>query len=185
MSAGSRVALLRGINIGPSNRIAMPALRELLTSRGFAGVATYVQSGNVVLASDLEPSVIAAEISAAITDGFGLQIPVVVRSSAELAAVVASNPLPEATIDPKRFQVSFLDGSVLPDLQDTRDGLAEPGERVVVREHEIYVWTPDGIARSKLWAKLSAKGGLGKGVTATSRNWTTVTALLEMVCDAG
>ena len=47
-----QIVLLRGINIGPRNRVAMPALRELLTGAGFDDVRTYVQSGNVVLARD-------------------------------------------------------------------------------------------------------------------------------------
>ena len=50
-----QIVLLRGINIGPNNRIAMPALRELLTGAGFDDVRTYVQSGNVVLTSDAKP----------------------------------------------------------------------------------------------------------------------------------
>ena len=180
------VALLRGINLGSNNRIAMPALRELLEARGFTEVATYVQSGNVVLASDLDPPAVAAGVSSAIADAFGLQIPVVVRSRAELASVIEANPLPEATADARRFQVSFLDGAVRPGLQEMLAELATPGERVVVRDREIYTWTPAGIARSKLWAKLGAKGGLGRDVTATSRNWTTVTTLFEMTStDAG
>jgi uncharacterized protein (DUF1697 family) len=180
------VALLRGINLGSANRIAMPALRELLEARGFTGVATYVQSGNVVLASDLDPQAVAAGVSDAIADAFGLQIAVVVRSRAELAAVVEANPLPEAAADPKRFQVSFIDGRLHPELPERLEALAAPSERVVVRASEIYAWHPDGVARSKLWAKLGAKGGLGKNVTATSRNWTTVLTLLEMATpDAG
>ena len=53
----ARVVLLRGINVGPNKRIAMPALREALTDAGFEDVRTYVQSGNVVLSSDAAPGV--------------------------------------------------------------------------------------------------------------------------------
>jgi uncharacterized protein (DUF1697 family) len=55
--------------------------------------------------------------------------------------------------------------------------LAAPDERVLADGRELYAWHPDGVARSKLWAKLA---GTGLGVKATARNWTTVTALLEM-----
>jgi uncharacterized protein (DUF1697 family) len=174
------VVLLRGINIGGNNRVAMPRLRELLTARGFTDVATYVQSGNVVLGTELGPEALADSVSAAIADEFGLQIATVVRSGAELGAVVADNPLPEATADPKRFQVTFLSGDPRPDLEETLVPLADGDERVAVRGREIYAWHPGGVARSKLWAKLGAKGGLGRDVQATSRNWTTVTTLLEM-----
>jgi uncharacterized protein (DUF1697 family) len=56
-------------------------------------------------------------------------------------------------------------------------------DRVVAPEQfaaigrELYAWHPDGVARSKLWNSLAGKG---LGVTATARNWTTVTTLLAM-----
>jgi len=57
---------------------------------------------------------------------------------------------------------------------------AAPDEHVVVAGREVYAWHPAGVARSKLWSKLA---GQGLGVTATSRNWTTVEALLELASD--
>ena len=88
-----QIVLLRGINIGPHNRIAMPALRELLAGAGFGDVRTYVQSGNVVLTSDAPPDRLAAECRALIAEAFGLDIAVVVRTRAELAEVVRRDPL--------------------------------------------------------------------------------------------
>ena len=43
--------ILRGINLGPRNRISMPELREALVGAGYDDVGTYLQSGNVVLTS--------------------------------------------------------------------------------------------------------------------------------------
>ena len=57
------------------------------------------------------------------------------------------------------------------------EALAAPSEEFVTSGREVYAWHPDGVARSKLWAKLAGKD---LGVTATSRNWTTVEALLEL-----
>jgi uncharacterized protein (DUF1697 family) len=180
------VALLRGINLGSTNRVSMPELRSALADAGFENVRTYVQSGNILLDTKLEEGVVVETIAGLIADRFDLTVPVVVRSAAELAAIVDANPLSAAAVDPKRFQVSFIDGTLHPDLQETLTELAAPSERVVVRASEIYAWHPNGVARSKLWAKLGAKGGLGENVTATSRNWTTVLTLLEMAStDAG
>lgn len=178
------VILLRGINLGPTNRIAMPALREALAGAGFENARTYVQSGNIVLKTGLAELELSDGVEQLITERFGLVVPVVARSDQELARVVADNPFPElAEQQPKRFQVTFVRGSLAPGLQGALDTLATPNERVGVREREIYAWHPDGVARSKLAAKLGAKAGLGKEVIPTSRNWTTVLTLLGMATD--
>ncbi len=176
----AQVVLLRGINLGPRNRIAMPALRAALTEGGFEDVRTYVASGNVVLSSSLSPNKLAARCTRLIGEEFGLDIDVVVRTRDELAEVVKRNPLGDVAKDPKRYQVSFLarkpSDRVVEKLERAR---AEP-ERFVVAGREIYAWHPDGVGRSKLWAALAGKG---LGVTATARNWSTVTKLLEMASE--
>lgn len=176
------VVLLRGINLGPNNRIAMPALRTALAAAGLENVRTYVQSGNILVTTDLADSELATKVEELLRKEFGLVVPAVARSGEELARVVAENPYREqAEQQPKRFQVSFIEGALRSDLQGVLEELAAPAERVAVTPRHIYAWHPDGVARSKLWAKLGAKGGLGRDVTVTSRNWTTVTTLLEMV----
>jgi uncharacterized protein (DUF1697 family) len=175
------IVLLRGINLGPTNRIAMPALRAALSDAGFENPRTYVQSGNIAVDTDLAESELTDGVQRLITERFGLTVAAVARSGRDLARVVAENPYPqEAAQEPKRLQVSFVEGSLRDDLQAVLEGLAGPAERVAVSDRHIYAWHPEGVARSKLWAKLGAKGGLGRDVTVTSRNWTTVLALLEM-----
>lgn len=177
---GRHVVLLRGINIGATNRVAMPALREALAEHGFENVRTYVQSGNVVLDSDARPDAVAEQVRELIAGTFELEIPVVVRNRDELAQVVQSNPLGDVATEPKRYQVTFL-SSELPAavVEKLRDLVVEP-ERVAVIGREVYAWHPNGVARSKLWNKLASQGGLGSGVLGTSRNWTTVTTLMSM-----
>ena len=172
------IALLRGINLGPRNRIAMPELREALEEAGFEDVKTYVQSGNVVLGSRAKPEAVRRKIEHAIAERFDLEIPVVVRTRAELAAVVKRNPLGKVVTEPKRYQVSFLDGPLPAESKRKLEQARVESERFVVHGREIYAWHPAGVARSKLWAALA---GRGLGVTATARNWTTVTKLLELV----
>ena len=170
--------LLRGINIGPRNRVAMPELREALTNAGFGEVRSYVQSGNVVLSSERSPDDVAAECERVITDAFGLDIDVVVRSRDELAAVVKRNPLAKVADNPRRYQVSFLSDELAPSavVEDRGVGGAD-AEAFAAIGRELYAWHPEGVARSKLWARLADKR---LGVKATARNWTTVTTLLEM-----
>jgi len=171
------VALLRGINLGSRNRVAMPALREALEKAGFQDVKTYVQSGNVVLSSQAKSETVRRQVEQAIADSFDLEIPVVVRTRAELTAVVKRNPLGKVATEPKRYQVSFLSGKLSAKVARELEETAAPDERVVVSGREVYAWHPQTIARSKLWAKLAGKT---LGVTATSRNWTTVEALLAL-----
>jgi uncharacterized protein (DUF1697 family) len=172
-----QVALLRGINIGPRNRIAMPELRALLEEVGFADVETYVQSGNVVLSTKLRPATVEQRIETAIAERLGLGIAVVARTRDELAAVVARNPLGKVATDPRRYQVSFLDAEPAPEVVERLDALRAGPERLAVHGREIYAWHPAGVARSKLWAALADRRLARK---ATARNWTTVTALLEL-----
>ena len=86
------VAFLRGVNVGGKNRLPMAELREALTARGFAGVSTMLQSGNVLLSSADSEGGVAASIGDAIEDAFGLRIGVVTRSAADLAAAADRNP---------------------------------------------------------------------------------------------
>jgi uncharacterized protein (DUF1697 family) len=169
--------LLRGINIGSRNRIAMPKLREALEDARFGEVKTYLQSGNVVLSSGKSATAVGRELERLIADRFGLDIDVVVRSRAELAKVVQRNPLGDVATNPKRYQVSFLTAKPDPKVVRKLEALAAGGERLVASGLELYAWHPNGVARSKLWAALA---GRGLGVTATARNWTTVTKLLEL-----
>jgi uncharacterized protein (DUF1697 family) len=155
----------------------MAQLRSALEDAGFEDVATYVQSGNVVLTSRDSAAQVAGVVERVIEKEFGLKIPVVVRTGAELAKVVERNPLAQVAKNPKRYQVTFLEKKPAPALVRKLEEVAAPGERVVAEGREIYAWHPEGVARSKLWAALAGKG---LGVTATARNWTTVTKLLEL-----
>jgi uncharacterized protein (DUF1697 family) len=172
-----RVALLRGINVGPNKRIAMPALRDLLTGAGFGDVQTYVQSGNVVLSTELAPADLEREFERLISEEFGFDVDVVTRSRGELAEVVERNPFAEFATDPKRYQVSFLSAELEPQRVEALAAVATESERFVSLGRELYAWHPDGVARSRLWARLAAAN---LGVKATARNWTTVTTLLAM-----
>ena len=172
-----QIVLLRGINLGARNRVSMPELREALERDGFDDVQTYLQSGNVVLASDASPEEVADRCRRRIARAFKLQIGVVTRTRDELAAVVERNPLGDVATEQKRYQVSFCSAEPDPELVQQLAALAAPSERFVAIGRELYAWHPDGVARSKLWNRLAGKG---LGVTATARNWTTVTTLLGL-----
>jgi uncharacterized protein (DUF1697 family) len=171
------IVLLRGINLGAAHRVPMQELRDRLEAAGYRDVATLLQSGNVVLAADVPPSTLAAELPSRLREWFGFDIPVVVRSRDEMAGVVADDPFAGRSLDPRLYQVSFL--SAVPEpgrLRTLQQAVADPEELVAVGR-EIYTWHPNGIARSVLAKQISAKK---LGVEVTARNWRTVTTLLDM-----
>ncbi len=170
------VVLLRGINVGRARRIGMGPLRELLADRGHGAVATHLQSGNVLLDSDLDADGLAADVHAAVQDGVGLDVPVVVRTAAELAEVVAGGQLVEG--DPARYLVGFCDR--VPDPAAVAAvPEAGPGQgNWWLRGREVHLWCPDGVLAPGAvggwpWERL-----LGAGVTA--RNWRTVCRVDEL-----
>jgi uncharacterized protein (DUF1697 family) len=171
------IVLLRGVNIASRNRISMPDLREALEEAGFDDVSTYVQSGNVVLTSKASAKQVGSEVRRLIADTFGLDIPVVVRTRAQLAAVVKRNPFGKVATNPKLYQVTFLEKTPSAEIVRKLEAVAAGKEQVAHIGRELYAWHPDGVARSKLAALMAGKG---LGVTATARNWRTVTKLLEL-----
>jgi uncharacterized protein (DUF1697 family) len=148
-----QIALLRGINLGAHNRIAMPGLREALTGLGYGDVRTLVASGNVVLTSRLSPARLERDLQRQIADAFGVDVPVVVRTRDELAAVIDANPFADVMDEPKRLQVTFLGAEAPDELVAKAEGVAAGGERVAARGREIYA-TPTG-SRTPSWRPCS------------------------------
>jgi uncharacterized protein (DUF1697 family) len=171
------VALLRGINVGRAHQVDMARLRDLLAGRGHANVRTHLRSGNVVLDSPLPEAELAADLAGAIEAEFGFAVPVVVRTGAEIAAVVAGDPLAGVATDPARYLVTFMAEPPDPALVDALPAADEGGGEYVVRGRELYLWLPDGIAGTPLaswkWDTLLGRPG-------TARNWNTVTKLAGM-----
>jgi uncharacterized protein (DUF1697 family) len=170
-------ALLRGVNLGAHNKISMPALRELFAELDCEDVATYVQSGNVVFTSRRGAARLRRMIEDALEREFGIRPAVLLRTEAELRKLVAANPYADRVDDPRRLHVIFLDAP--PDRGHVRaldgDEFAPDEFRLVGRD--VFAFYPRGYARTKLTNAAFEKR---LGVTATSRNWRTVTKLAEL-----
>jgi uncharacterized protein (DUF1697 family) len=164
-------ALLRGINVGGKKLVSMAELRELLTGLGHTDVATVLQSGNAVFTSSKRS---AAKLAAEIERALGIDVRVLVRTHAELAEVIANNPLPGAVDDPAHLLVNFLDGQ--PDKAGL-DPADFPDEDIRFGRRELYVWYRKGIGRSKLTNQVIERR---LGVAATGRNWNTLAKLVEL-----
>lgn len=172
------VALLRGVNIGKAKRVPMAELRTLLSGLGYADVATLLNSGNAVFgASSGTLAGHAAKIAAAIAGRFKFDVPVIVKSAAELAAIVSENRIKLEESGHSRFLVAFVqDPKTLAELKLIRS-LVKPPERFVVGRNAAYLFCAKGILESKAGEALLGRAGK----SATTRNWATVLKLHALV----
>jgi uncharacterized protein (DUF1697 family) len=169
------VALLRGINVGKAKQVAMADLQALLAGLGYADVRTHLRSGNAVFyAAGHEPDALATRIEAALEERFGLEVSVLIRTPADLDAIIAANPFPDAAATtPAQLHVAFL--STTP--AGTIDPAAYAPDELRIAGREVYAWYPNGMGRSKL-TNTTLERHLG--VHATMRNWNTVTRLVAL-----
>ncbi|GMA21762.1 DUF1697 domain-containing protein [Arsenicicoccus piscis] len=176
----THVVLLRGINLGKTNRVPMARLRQVLTDAGCTRVRTLIASGNVVLDHPGKPDAVSALVHDAIADEWGLDIPALTRTAASLRKVLAHNPIDGADQDPKHYAVTFLStpapAATLEPLGLDADPSPFPGEHAVLTRGELYTWTPEGIHKSRL---LRALGRL-PALHGTARNWDTVRRLADL-----
>jgi uncharacterized protein (DUF1697 family) len=172
----THVALLRGINLGSRNRIAMAELRGAVEELGYEEVSTYIQSGNVLFSTPkTDTTAIAASIGEKIHSAFCMDIDVVVLSRQELAEAVSGNPFPP---EHKLVHVIFLAAEADQELRERIARLeAAKGagrDKITAIGRAMYFYTPGGYGTSELGKALTRLPG-------TARNWGTSTKLLELV----
>ena len=168
------IALIRGINVGRGNRVAMSELRDLMIELGHTNVRTLLNSGNVVFQSK-RPSVarFASAIEDAITENCGFSAAVTAITAQELDRIVDENPLLHVVDDHARHLVAFVTHPK--DLGVLRPMLEESWmpDALAITERAAYLWCSTGILDSSLVKTFSRKAG----ATATTRNWATVLKL--------
>ncbi len=169
------IALLRGINVGGNRKLPMADLAKIFTDAGAADVKTYIQSGNVVFTAGTP---VAAKVRQGIQKKFGFDVELVVRNTAELAAVAKANPFLKSGTDHKFLYVAFLSAKPAAGKAAGLDPNRSPGDYFELKGSEIYLHFPRGSGRSKLTNQYFDSK---LGVTSTWRNWNTVLALMEMV----
>lgn len=165
------ICLLRAVNVGGTGKLPMADLRIMCAAAGFSDVQTYIASGNVVLRSTSTARKVQATLEAALADYSGKPVGVLVRTPAEMAAVLADNPFPDAA--PNRTVAIFLDHAPSPDALDTISGAQ--GEQLALGTREIYVHYGSGMADSKLRIPAAKTG--------TARNINTVSKLVDLARD--
>jgi uncharacterized protein (DUF1697 family) len=162
------IALLRAVNVGGTGKLPMADLRAICRDAGFTRVETYIASGNVIFESKGAASKVKAELEARLLAYVKKPIGVVLRTAAEMAAVLKANPFSKA--EPKFTYAIFLDERPPRDALDHAVGQNDEEMRLVDRE--IFVHYPSGMGRSKLRIPAAKTG--------TARNMNTIAKLAEM-----
>jgi uncharacterized protein (DUF1697 family) len=162
------VALLRAVNVGGIGKLPMTDLKSICEETGFARVETYIASGNVVFESKATPSKVKAALETRLHEYAGKPVGVVVRTAAEMRAVLKANPFPDA--EGKYTYAIFLDRT--PPRDALHHVTGQSHEKMSLGDREIFVHYPSGMARSKL--KIPA------AKTGTARNMNTVAKLAEI-----
>jgi uncharacterized protein (DUF1697 family) len=171
-------AFLRGINVGGKNKIKMETLREICAALGFKAVKTYINSGNIIFETvKSDDKKLAAKIEKAIEKEFGLNIKTMVRSLAEIEAIVENNPFDGQFENDRDLHVFFLEEDLPEEKRELLLSNNSETEMFAVRNREIYC-----LLRVSVLDSLMGKDYIGKKlkVSATARNWRTVNKILEL-----
>lgn len=174
----SRLALLlRGINVGGNNKVAMADLKRILEDLGYEDCTTLLNSGNAVVTTGDPPAEAEQRVAAAIKRELGLSIELMARTHDELAAVVKANPLKPVATNPKFSVVAFLRSAPPQEALDDIDAEQYAPECWKLVGRELFIWFANGQGKTKLPPNLFDKR---LKTPATARNWNTVLKLLEL-----
>ncbi len=171
------IALIRGINVGSTRKLPMAELRAACAEQGLGAVQPYIQSGNLVLDKG-DPAKVEAALEKLIADRFGLDVPVVTRTAAQWAALIADCPFPEAARDaPNKLHLIACKAPPAPDAVEALAARAQHGERIVRCGGDLMIDFVGGVGPSKLVPALIDRL---VGSPATARNWNSVLQLDAM-----
>jgi uncharacterized protein (DUF1697 family) len=173
----TNIVLLRAVNAGGVNSLPMKDFVQILEDIGLGSVRTYIQTGNAVFhARELDMTGLPGRIKVKIGTRNGFAPEVVVVGLDEMESAIESNPYPEATSDPKSVQLTFLTSAPrTPDLS-TLENIRKSSERFALKGRVFYLHAPEGVARSRLFARIERS----LGIAGTARNWPTACKILEI-----
>lgn len=177
-------ALLRGINVGGKTQIKMAELAAMFEGMGYTGAKTLLLSGNVAFKTDEQATyALSRRIEDKLDATFGFRPTVMIRSEAELRAVLDKHPFTDEQLaEPSRAMVMFLQREAEPAAVDDLLQSYSGAETIHVRGREAYLFYPDGMGRSKLTNALLEKKLKTPG---TARNWNTVQKIMALVESMG
>jgi uncharacterized protein (DUF1697 family) len=175
------ISILRGINVGGNRKILMKDLKVLFEKMGFSKVETYIQSGNVVFESDLKLSNadLEVKIQQTITETFGFDVPVIVRTVVEWTQIIAKSPFwKEKDVDIEKLHLTILKQIPSPELVMEIEEMNFQPDRFEILGSDVFVYCENGYGRTKITNDFFEKK---LKIPASTRNWKTVMKLHEMI----
>ena len=171
------LALLRGVNVGGKAKLPMKELAAIFAAAGATSIRTFIQSGNVIFEA-AEPENLTATVTLEIARIYSYPGRIVLRSAAELTAAFKSNPFAKARAPLETLHVYFLADQPNPAGVKSLDPDRSPGDSFVIRNREVYLHLPNGMARTRL---TNAYFDTKLKTVSTARNWNTVARLVELM----
>ena len=169
------IALIRGVTPTGKGRVPMADLRQALVSNGFPDARTWIQSGNIVLSSALEAAACGEAIHRLIREKIGPDLPVIVKTPAQVRAVLDGNPFDGLL--PERVFYAQWQGEADMAAAEKLQQLDFGEERLVITPEAAYMYIPGSAARSKLNNNFLERK---LGLAITTRNRNTLSKLVEM-----
>jgi len=171
----THIALLRGINVGGKNILPMKELAALFQEHGAKQVKTYIQSGNVVFRTEIDPDEIARQVEAQILERFAITTPIILRTAEELDFALRNNPF-VARGEEEGLYVLFLKHMPTPEAVAALDPLRSPPDEFLVQRREVFMRLLSAATTKLTNAYFDSK----LKTVGTARNWRTVATLCEM-----
>lgn len=181
------IALLRGINVGGKHRVNMAELKRTLEDAGLQNVRTYIQSGNVLFESDGDETELYEKMEQEIEKRFGFPVPVILRTSQELQAIIDGCPFTAEEVQTadlasgvESLHICMLQSALTPEAADKLKSFPAGGDRFAVCGRDIYLLLQNGVHNSKLAAYI-----LKIAASVTMRNFKTIRQLAMMTEEMG
>ena len=165
------VALVRAVNVSGTGKLPKEELQAMGEACGFDKVRTFINSGNLLLTSDLAESTVRKRVEEKLSAFFGRPVPAFIRNAKEMAEVAGDNPFKQDK--PNRVVAYFIDEKPAKAMIDEARDIAD--ERVALGPRVIYIAYGDGMANSKLKIPAARKG--------TARNMNSVGRIAELLAE--
>ena len=177
MAGQTLIVLIRGINVGTANQVGMGPLRDALAEAGYPDVRTHLRSGNVLVTTTRSAKTVAGAVEDVLAGPLGVSAQVVVRTVEQVRQAVAADPFGDDAPDGAKHFLGFLESRPPAAVRKEVEAMDVAPDRVALLDDHLYLWCPNGISKGPL-SRVDWNRRLG--VTATIRNWNTVTTLLEL-----
>ncbi len=173
----TKIAILRGINVGGKRKILMNDLKLLCKKMGLKDVHTYIQSGNLIFKSEKHPTELEKELEKTIAENYGFQIPIIILKATDLQNAVAKNPFLSEVNDTKQLHLTLLKEKPKQESIDKILSYNFEPDQFKIDHKNVFLWCKGKYHQSKLSTNFFEKN---LNVQATTRNWNTILKLLQM-----